>query len=217
MNETLSTIDELLRIPAPCPSPLSLACDGTTLWVGSSETRRLYGLNAQQGTVFEEATVPGRPFGACVTGDALRVVVADEDDNRSVRRYIFGKDFKSEKMPCPGDTGSFLAYDGELLWISQRFDKRIVQVDEAGTVLRTVFFPREITGMVMVDGRFYFATTESKDVDDYRLMRLDPASDQAKIEELASIPFTARSLAWDGTRFWTANREENTLVAFARP
>jgi hypothetical protein len=35
--------------------------------------------------------------------------------------------------------------------------------------------------------------------------------------ELASLPFIARGLAFDGTRFWTNIRSENTVVAFARP
>ena len=52
MNQTLSAIEELLRIPAPCPTPLGLACDGTDLWIGSVTTNRIYGINAQQGRVF---------------------------------------------------------------------------------------------------------------------------------------------------------------------
>src|ERR1700738_1862516 len=58
MNQTLSTIEELLRIPAPCPAPMGLACDGTDLWIGSFATNRIYGLRAQRGTGFEGAHAP---------------------------------------------------------------------------------------------------------------------------------------------------------------
>jgi hypothetical protein len=218
MNQTLDTIEELVRIPAPCPSPVGLACDGTDLWIGSFETNRIYGLKAQQGTVFEEAQAPGRPFGMTVTGDALRVVVNDgENDDRFIRRYIMGKDFKSEKIPCPGLTGSYLAYDGDRLYLSQRENQCILELDEAGKVLRTIRVPRQVTGMVIVAGRFYLATTESHDIDDYRLLCLDARKEQPEVVELATIPFAARSLGFDGIKFWTNCREENSIVAFAKP
>ena len=178
MNQTIAPIEELVRIPAPCPRPLGLACDGTDLWIGSVETCRLYGLNAQRGNVFEEAKVPGKPFGITVTGDALRVVVGDDADDRWIRRYIMGKDFKSEKLACPNHTGSFIAYDGDRLYVSQRDNQVIVELDETGTVLRTIPVPRQITGMVIVGGRFYLVTTESREVDDFRLLCLDARKEQ---------------------------------------
>jgi hypothetical protein len=221
MNQTLSTIEELLRIPAPCPSPMGLACDGPDLWIGSFETNRIYGLVAQQGRVFEEAAAPGRPFGLTVTGDALRVVVGDSHtggaDERLIRRYIMGKDFKSDAIRCPEGTGSFLAYDGDRLYLSQRDNKVILELDDAGSVLRTIPVPRQITGMVIVAGRFYLVTTESREVDDYRLLCLDARGEQPEVQELASIGFTARGLGFDGTKFWTNSRDENQIVAFAKP
>jgi hypothetical protein len=217
MNQTLSTIEELLRIPAPCPSPVGLACDGPDLWIGSLETNRIYGLVAQQGRVFEEAVAPGRPFGITVTGDALRVVLEGDSDDRFIRRYIMGKDFKSEAIRCPDGTGSFLAYDGDRLYLSQRYNKAILELDDRGGVLRTIPVPRQITGMVIVAGRFYLVTTESSEVDDYRLLCLDARKEQPEVHELAAIPFAARSLGFDGTKFWTNCRAENTIVAFAKP
>ncbi len=221
MNQTLSMIEELVRIPAPCPSPMGLACDGPDLWIASFETNRIYGLNAQQGRVFEEAAAPGRPYGLTVTGDALRVVVGDAvdggKDDRFIRRYIMGKDFKTEAIPCPDHTGSFLGYDGDRLYLSQRDNKVILELDDTGRVLRTIPVPRQITGMVIVAGKFYLVTTESRTVDDYRLLCLDARKEQPEVVELASIPFGARSLGFDGTKFWTNCRAENTIVAFAKP
>jgi outer membrane protein assembly factor BamB len=217
MHQTLSTIDELLRIPAPCPAPMGLACDGTDLWIGSFETHRIYGLNAQRGTVFEESKAPGRLYGLTVTGDALRVVVGDENDDRFIRRYIMGKDFKSDAIPCPDHTGSFLAYDGDRLYLSQRDNQCILELDQAGTVLRSIPVPAQITGMVVVAGRFYLATTESRESDDYRLLCLDARKAEPEVVELASIGFAARSLGFDGTKFWTNCRAENQIVAFAKP
>lgn len=215
MNQTLATIEELLRIPSPCPGPMGLACDGPDLWIGSPENNRIYGMTALQGRVFEETVAPGEPYGLTVTGDALRVVVADENDDRTIRRYIMGKDFKSERIRCPDDTGSFLAYDGDRLYLSQRGNRVILELDEAGTVLRSIPVPRQITGMVVVAGCFYLVTTDPQG--EHRLLCLDARKEQPQVKELASIPFAARGLGFDGTKFWTNARDENSIVAFARP
>ena len=63
--------------------------------------------------------------------------------------------------------------DGDRLYVSQRDNRCIIELDETGTVLRTIPVPRQITGMVVVAGRFYLVTTESREVDDYRLLCLD--------------------------------------------
>lgn len=218
INESLVAIDELQRMPAPCLSPQALAFDGTDLWVGCSDTARLYGLRANTGAVFEETSAPGFPIGMVVTGDSIRVVSSEngDDDNRVIRRYVMGHGFKSESMPCPDDTGSFLAYDGDALFLSQRHEKKILELDAAGGVVRTIDVPRGIVGMVIIDGRFYLATAAGRDMPaDYRLMRLDARGATPIFTELAAFAFNPRSLAWDGTKFWTNDREKPAIVAFA--
>lgn len=214
-NETLATIDELVRIPSPGPAPQALACDGTDIWVASAETNRLYGLRGNTGAVFEEAEAPGTPIGMVVTGDALRMVTSEHHDSRYIRRYVVGHGFKKESLACPDDTGSFLAYDGDNLFLSQRFKQRILQLDMWGEVQRTIEAPRQICGMVIVNARFFLMTTADRDEpDDYRLIRLDARKPEPEITELARVPFMARSLAWDGTKFWTSARRANEIVAF---
>ncbi len=215
-NQTLVTIDELGRIPSPGPKPQALACDGADVWVASAETDRLYGLRGNTGAVFEEAQAPGTPIGMVVTGDALRIVTSEDGNSRFIRRYVFGHGFKTESIACPDDTGSFLAYDGDSLFLSQRFDQRILQLDAAGDVQRTIAVPRQICGMVIVHGCFYVMTTADPDEPaDYRLLRLDARQAEPAVTELARVPFLARSLAWDGAKFWTSARDENEVVSFA--
>lgn len=214
-NETLADIDELVRIPSPGPAPQALACDGADIWVASAETNRLYGVRGNTGAVFEEATAPGTPIGMVVTGDALRIVTSENNDSRYVRRYIFGHGFKTDGLACPDDTGSFLAYDGDNLFLSQRFAQRILQIDMWGEVQRTIAAPRQICGMVIVNGRFFLMTTADRDEpDDYRVLRLDARLPEPETTELARVPFKARSLAWDGVKFWTSARQDNAIVAF---
>lgn len=215
----LGDLEEIVRIPSPAPMPQSLAHDGEHLWLGSWETSRVYGISPRHGRVFEEMEAPGKPVGSTVLGDELRFVCSEngDEDNRFIRRYIPGHGFKSrDRIACPDDTGSFLAYDGDNLFLSQRFNLRILQIDMWGEVQRTIAAPRQICGMVIVNACFFLMTTADRDEpDDYRLIRLDARKPEPQITELARVPFMARSLAWDGAKFWTSARTANEIVAFA--
>jgi len=219
--QTLTAIEELFRVPSPAKANQALAVDGSTLWMGSLETQRIYGVDSRQGRVFEEFPAPGRPIGMCLLGDELRVVCSEnrKEDNRFIRRYIPGHGFKDTfKVPCPDDTGSFLAYDGDSLYLSQRFNQRIVSIDERGAMIRVVAeLPREITGMTILSGCFYLATSAGADSGDYRITKVDARKSTPEITDLASVPFEARSLAHDGQRFWTNQRWEAEFVAFKLP
>jgi hypothetical protein len=218
VSVTLPAAEESVRLPSPCPAPIGIAFDGANLWLGSVETNRIYAVNPRQGSVIEEWPAPGTPYGMTVVGEELRVVVGDDvEDDRSIARVVPGHGFKTEMIPCLNSTGAWLAYDGDFLFLAQRFQKRILELDEAGSVRREIPVDREITGMTIVDGCFYLMTTVSKEIDDYRLVRLDARPAHPVATELATIGFIARGLAYDGTRFWTNIRAENTVVAFARP
>jgi len=218
INSALEPIEEMLRIPAPAPAPQGVACDGTDLWIGSNETHRIYGVRMQTGVVFEEGAAPGMPIGMVVTGESIRVVTSEgAEGDRYIRRYVIGHGFKSEAIPCPEHTGSFLAWDGDHVFLSQRYEQRILELDAGGTVIRTIPVPRQITGMTIIHGRFYVMTCENKACDDMRLLRIDARKEVHDITEVAGVPFVARGLTWDGIKFWTTAREANELVAFIVP
>ncbi|MDQ2681272.1 MAG: hypothetical protein M3Y21_09705 [Candidatus Eremiobacteraeota bacterium] len=217
MNHTLTAVNELLRLPSPAPYPQALAHDGTNLWMGSRETQRIYGINPTRFTVFEELPAPGTPWGMTVTGNALRVVCGEPpDDNRFIRRYVMGHGFESNhRIPCPDDTGSYIAYGGDRLFLTQWYKQQILSLDDAGSVDRTVHVPHGICGIVCADEHCYLLTTDDEESNDYWITRIDLHSDDPKSEDLARVGFAARSLAWDGERFWTNHRDKHEIVAFA--
>lgn len=218
MKNLLPSVENVKRMPAPAPAPIGIAYDGSRLWIGSVETDSLYATDARTGSVSEEWEVQGTPYGLVAFDGELRVVVGDaESDDRSIARFVVGKGFTSEMLPCPDATGSWLAHDGDALFLSQRFEHRILELDRVGTVRRSISVQRETTGMTIVDGSFFLMTTESKEVDDYRLVRLDTRADEPRETELAALAITGRGLAYGGERFWTNLRGENTVVSFTLP
>ena len=73
----MKNVEEVLRLPSPAPRPQALAFDGEHLWMGSLETERLYAIDPRAWTVREEAEAPGKPYGATVVGDELRVLCGE--------------------------------------------------------------------------------------------------------------------------------------------
>lgn len=214
----MESVVEILRLASPAPKPQALAFDGASLWMGSIATEHLYALDPQRWTIREEAAAPGKPWGMTVLGDELRVICGETtDDHRFIRRFIPGHGFKSERLACPDDTGSHLSYDGERLYVSQWYNKKLIALDERGETGMTIDAPRGIAGQVIVDGRFYLLTTDDESEDSFVLTRIDARGDRPIVTDLARIDFGARALAYDGERFWTSHREANEIVAFRAP
>ena len=59
----MKLIHEMQRLASPAPKPQSLAWDGVTLWMGSRETKRIYGIDPTTWAVGAEFTAPGRRMG----------------------------------------------------------------------------------------------------------------------------------------------------------
>lgn len=214
----VNPIQELRRLASPAPKPQSLAWDGATLWMGSRQTRRIYGIDPVKWTVGWETAAPGTPWGMTAIGGELRVLCGETvEDNRILRRCVPGRGFdEAFGLPCPDDTGSQLGWDGRRLCVSQWYPKKLLTLSDTGKVERVITVPHGICGQVWVDGKIYLITTDAEETTEYWLTRVDPSAATPRSEDIARIPFAARALAFDGTRFWTNHREQDEIVAFAR-
>lgn len=204
---------------SPAPAPQSLAWDGTTLWMGSRDTKVIHALNPVTGTVGWQITAPGVPWGMTAVNGELRVICGETaDDRRVVLRCVPGQGFDAKfRLPCPDDMGSHLSFDGRTLYLSQWYPKKLIALDADGRPGRVIQVPRGICGHTLVEGVFYLMTTDAEETNEYWLTRVDPRPAEPKIDDLAKVPFPARALAFDGTHFWTNHRAANQLVSFVRP
>ncbi len=215
---TTHAIKELLRLPSPAPLPLGLAADGNTLWMASRETHRLYAIDIAKWTVGEETQAPGSPFGMTIVGDELRVVTGygDKAHDRYIERFIPGHGFKSDKLACPDLTGSHLAFDGDTLFLSQASYRKILALDGHGAIVREIPLERVPLGMTIAEGCFYLLTSDAE-FENMEFWKLDARTETPHVAVLASVPFDARGLTYDGARFWTSHRDDNQIVAFEKP
>ena len=79
--------------------------------------------------------------------------------------------------------------------------------------MREVQLERRPVGITIVDRAFYLATVDEDWVDG-QLQRLGVEGPASSIETLQSFPFEPRSVAFDGERFWTADRNSDAIVSF---
>ena len=186
--------------------------------MGSRDLRRIYKLDPKAWTVLEELEAPGIPWAAVSTGSELWFTIGEgEADDRYLHRFVPGTGFADEKIACPEFTGSYLSYDGAHLYLSQWYKKRILKLDESGSILRIIDVGAEICGHVFVDGTIYVLRGIENPNEDWRIARLDPREEAPQVEDLARVPFPCRSLTFDGMNFWTNHRAANETVSFIRP
>lgn len=216
----MQDIRETSRRRAPFARPQSIAFDGSWLWIGSIATSKIYRLDPQTLSIEFETDAPGKPYGMTVGGDDyLRVICSEtDDDNRYVRRCHPRNGFVSEgAFQAPDDTGSQLSFDGERLYVSQWYKRRLLGVDASGRVEEVIEVPHGICGQTFWNGGFYLVTTDDEATTDYWVTRVDGQDGARSTQDVARVPFAARGLAFDGRQFWTNHREAGEIVTFELP
>ena len=218
----MNQIIERRKLTAPCVTPQALAWDGTALWLSSRDLGTLYRTERDGLKVTAEIDPPGVVWAAVATDDGWRFTIGKGlNDDRYVYYYAPGSGFR-QLFACPDFTGSYLSFDGDHLYLSQWYKGEIHQLNDAGKITRTINVGAEICGHTFVAGTLYVLRgQENKDVPDkaeeWRLARLDPNEKTPKVEDVAAVPFAARSLTFDGDIFWSNHRAANETIAFALP
>jgi hypothetical protein len=215
----LPTIIEGGRFPSPAPAPQALAWDGSKLWLGSRDLRRIYVIDRKTWEVFDEKEPPGIPWAAVATNRTLRFTIGEgPNDDRYIRRFVPDVGFsEADKIACPEFTGSYLSYDGENLYLSQWYKHRILKLDANGNIVRVIDVDAEVSGQAFVDGMIYVLRGTEQNGESWTIARLNPREEKPEVKDIAIVPFACRSLTFDGTNFWSNHRAANEIVSFALP
>jgi hypothetical protein len=213
----LPLVTERQRLRAPTKTPQALAWDGHALWMSSRDLGTLYKVDIEKWKAVDEIDPPGIVWAAVATNGAMHFTVGKGlNDDRYVYRYTANDGF-SRLFACPDFTGSYLSYDGEHLYLSQWYKHRILKFDDRGNITGQIDVGAEICGHTFIDGLIYALRGKEQPNEDWRIARLDPRDEAPTIEDLAVVPFAARSLTFDGTFFWSNYRAQDTIIAFTLP
>jgi hypothetical protein len=213
----MKAIKEQQRRSAPTVTPQALAWDGKQLWMSSRDLGTLYKVDRSALKVSDEIDAPGIVWAAVATNGSMHFTIGKGlNDDRYVYRYNSKNGF-TKLFTCPDFTGSYLSYDGANLYLSQWYEKRILKFAEKGKIVRKIDIGAEICGHTFVDGLIYVLRGQEKPNEDWRIARLDPREETPKVEDLATVPFAARSLTFDGKNFWSNHRAANETICFSLP
>jgi hypothetical protein len=214
---SLPSVVEQRRLRAPTVTPQALAWDGQALWMSSRDLGTLYKMDIAEWKAVAQIDPPGIVWAAVATNGSMHFTIGKGlNDDRYVYRYT-PKDGFSKLFACPDFTGSYLSYDGEHVYLSQWYEKRILQYEQNGNITRTIDIGAEICGHTFVNGALYVLRGREKPAEDWRIARLEPRERAREIEDLAVVPFASRSLTFDGERFWSNYRAQDTTIAFTLP
>ncbi len=212
----MQNVKEVNRQPSPGGRPQPLAFYDGQLWVGSWDTDKLYAIDTKDWNVVDEIAAPGKPYGLAKFGDALSVVVALDDDDRYLFRFRPGRGFDN-KVACPDVTGSHLAADGTTLYLCQQGKRRILALDGRGGVQREIALPVRCGGFAFDGSGDAFMLAADEEFEKLDFARVDLKPSVAALDPIASVPFDGRALTFDGSAWWTSDREEGEIVGFTAP
>ena len=227
------------RLKSPAVAPQALAWDGKQLWVSSRDTGFLYRLNADGSEIAAEIDPPGVIWAAVQTNGAMHCTIGKGlNDDRYVYRYENGKGFE-KLFACPDFTGSYLSYDGSNIYLSQWYQQRILKLDHGGKITARIDIGAEICGHAFANGALYvlrgtenvprpqyaegpltpaqFKSGAKEGQEQWWIAKVDPRHKNGEIEDIAVVPFAARSLTFDGKNFWSNHRAANETVSFSIP
>ena len=212
----MQTTEKLERRPSPAARPQPLACLDGALWMGSWDTDRVYAIDPRTWEVRKEIEAPGKPYGMTAVGNGLRVVVAlGDDDDRYLYRLATDTGFDlNSKTACPDLTGSHLAAAGSTIYLGQMTFQRIVVLKPDATVDREIALPTRCAGLGFGPGGQFFMISGDDELEHLQFGTLDVAQSKPQFESIRPLPDEARSLAYDGSVWWTCLRESNEIASF---
>jgi len=223
MNQNrLPNIVEHKCLGSPTITPQALAYERDYLWMSSRDLGTLYKIDIGTWKIVEEIDPPGIVWAGVLSGDGEMCFTIGKglNDDRYVYRYA--KKGFTKLFACPDFTGSYLSFDGENLHMSQWYEERILTFDARGNVLRDIDIGAEICGHTFLDGMLYVLRgrenqNQPSKSEEWRIARLDPREETPRVEDLAAVPFAARSLTFDGEYFWSNHRATNETMSFSLP
>jgi hypothetical protein len=201
-------------LPKPARNVVGLAWDGTALWAGDWETCTLFRLTAD-GAIGAQFAAPGRMVGMTFVDGTLFAVIGDrETDDRSIHRFNQSSGtWDAGALRCPDDTGSQLSWDGERLWLSQRYNKRVLRLSLQGSIEHEIEVPAEVTGIHWSGTALWTNLRFEKGASD--ITRFAHAG--AAAERLERYPSSFVSLAFDGSGFWMSDLRGPTIIKASPP
>src|SRR5450755_696956 len=149
------------RYKTMLPLPQGLAVSGSRLFVSFRENPQIYTLDLSASR-FELWTVaPSPPWGLAASEDRVWAVCGyGSDADRHVVEYDAAGNQRSSPTRCPDGTGSYIAFAGRDLFLSQWYEQRVFRLTDGARAFEPIFkATRGICGIASDRGTLTLLTT----------------------------------------------------------
>ena len=203
------------RFKTMLPAPQGLAVAGPRVFVSFRENPRIFTLDLSSSRCDLWTIAPGPPWGLAASEDRLWAVCGyGPNADRHVVEFDATGNQCSSPTRCPDGTGSYIAFDGRDLFLSQWYEQRVFRLTEARAFEPLFKTTRGICGIAADSGMLTLLTTADEETLEYHLERYELSDPAGGSVDVAAVPFRARSLAWTGSEYLTNHREAGEIVAF---
>jgi hypothetical protein len=215
----MKEVTSVERHASPVATPQALAWDGERFWLSSRDAGTLQQVDPKTFKVVKEVDPPGTVWAGVSTNDGCRFTIGKGlNDDRYIYRYTEQEGFR-KLFACPDFAGSYLSFDGQHCYFSQWYIGLIHQFEDTGKILRTIEAGAEVSGHTFANGMLYVLrgrenANQPGTAEEWRIARMDVREQTATLEDVGTIPFASRSLAFDGEKFWSNHRAANEIVSF---
>lgn len=204
------------RYRAMLPQPQGLAVAGARIFVSFRENPQIFTLDLSTSRCELWAVAPNPPWGLAASENRVWAVCSyGPDADRHIVEFDAAGNLHPSPTRCPDGTGSYIAFDGRVLFLSQWYEQRVFRLTDTRAFEPLIRTTRGICGIAADRGTLTLLTTADEDTLEYHLERYDSGDPDAACVDVATVPFRARSLAWTGTEYLTNHREGGEIVAFS--
>lgn len=198
------------------PLPQGLAVAGSRLFVSFRDDPQIFTLDLPTSRCDLWAIAPNPPWGLAASQDRVWAVCGyGQNADRHVVEFDATGNQCSSPTRCPDGTGSYIAFDGRELFLSQWYEQRVFRLTDAQVFEPLFSATRGICGIAADHGTLTLLTTADEETLEYHLERYDLSHPAGGCVDVATVPFRARSLAWSGSEYLTNHREAGEIVAFS--
>ena len=198
--------------------------DGCLLWLAAPEERLVAGWDAGTGQAEKKLGYEHEIWDVCPNDDGVWIVSGGGSLGRQIILWSLEGKREIRKFNCPDGAGAGMTLLDGKIWLTHRHNRKLFCLDpgsgKVNWVIRTEnesFSPsayRNELWLIEADPGPLGHWGESER-GKYFFSRYDPARE--KIIERLPVPFVPVCMAYDGARFWYAERGKKGFASTKRP
>lgn len=189
--------------------------DGSLLWVAAPEERLVATYHTSTEKTEKRLTYRHKTWDVCPHEEGLWMVTGGGSLGRQIVLWSLEEGGEVRKFNCPDGAGAGMTLLDGRIWLTHRYNRKLFCLDPgSGKVNWVIRTENETFSPATYKNELWLIESDPGPLGHwsksrqgkYFFSRYDPVRE--RIVDRLPIPFVPRCMAFDGERFWYAEREE---------